>query len=116
MTMDAQAAHPENAAYLEPLLDPDTPLKPMALLLVALGLAAGQPAVRDVAVKVLTAAIEDGRVDDVTLGDILGKLLPTGLIRLARWAKTLGRIARHITPACSCDPLSAGTFVPRKAE
>jgi hypothetical protein len=94
MTMDGPAVHRENPAYLEPLLDPDTPLKPMALLLVALGLAAREPAEHDVAVKVLTAAIEDGRVDDVKLGDILGQLLPTGLIYLARWAKTLGRVAR----------------------
>jgi hypothetical protein len=94
MTMDALAVHRENPAYLEPLLDPDTPLKPMALLLAALGLAAREPAEHDVAVKVLTAAIEDGRVDDVKLGDILGQLLPTGLINLARWAKTLGRVAR----------------------
>jgi hypothetical protein len=94
MTMNSSAVHHETPAYLEPLLDPDTPLKPMALLLLALGLAAGKPAEYDVAVQVLTAAIEDGRVDDIKLGDILGQLLPTGLISLGRWAKTLGRVAR----------------------
>ena len=52
MTMDAPAVHRENPAYLEPLLDPDTPLKPMALLLVALGLAAREPAEHDVAVGI----------------------------------------------------------------
>jgi hypothetical protein len=97
MTMDGPATHRENPAYLEPLLDPDTPLKPMALLLVTLALAAREPAEHEVAAKVLTAAIEDGRVDDVALGDILGRLFPTGLIYLPRWAKTLGRVA-HTSP------------------
>jgi len=91
--IDWQAPNCENRAYLEPLLDPDTPLTPMALLLLALGLAAKDPGEHGLATDALAAAVEDGRVDDVELGEVMSQLLPTGLIKLDRWAKTLGEVA-----------------------
>jgi len=91
--IDWQTPNWENRAYLEPLLDPDTPLTPMALLLLALGLAAKEPGEHGLAAEALAAAVEDGRVDDVDLGEVMSQLLPTGLIKLARWAKALGEVA-----------------------
>ena len=52
-----------NRTLLEPLLDPDVPLKPMALMMLALGLAAKQPSENGLATDSLIAAIDDGRLD-----------------------------------------------------
>jgi hypothetical protein len=84
----------ENLAYLEFLLDPDTPLRPMALLLLVLGLGTNLPDERDLAAQALIAAIEDGRIDDVKLGEILGRLLLTRLIQRKHCAIALGQVAR----------------------
>jgi hypothetical protein len=83
-----------NRTYLEPLLDPDVPLRPLALLLLVLGLAAKQPGEHGLATDAAIAAIHDGRVDGERLGTVMAELLPTGLIKSARWAKTLGDVAR----------------------
>jgi hypothetical protein len=84
----------ENRLYLEPLLDPDVPLKHMALLLLALGLAAKEPGEHGLAVDALIVAIDDGRVAGDNLGNILASLLPTGLVLAKRYAKTLGEAAQ----------------------
>ena len=83
-----------NRTYLEALTDPDIPLKPMALLLLAIGLAAKQAVESGLATDGLIAAIHDGRLDGTRLGVALRSLLPTTLIKPSRWAKTLGDAAR----------------------
>jgi hypothetical protein len=83
-----------NKTYLEGLLDPDVPLGEMGYLLLALGLAAKEPGEHGLATDALIAAIDDGRVDAEGLGGILARLLPTGLVKAARYAKTLGQAAR----------------------
>jgi hypothetical protein len=83
-----------NKTYLESLLDPDTALEEMGYLLLALGLAAKEPGEYGLATDALIAAIDDGRVDAEGLGGILARLLPTGLVKAARYAKTLGQSAR----------------------
>src|SRR5262249_8272706 len=83
-----------NKTYLESLLDPDVPLEEMGYLLLALGLAAKDPGEHGLATDALIAAIDDGRVDAEGLGSILARLLPTGLVKAARYAKTLGQAAR----------------------
>jgi hypothetical protein len=80
--------------YLEPLLDPDVPLGSLAVLCLALGLAAKEPGEHVLAVDALVAAIDDGRLDAARLGQALALLLPTGLVKPPRWAKTLGQAAR----------------------
>jgi hypothetical protein len=80
--------------YLEPLLDPDVPLKPMALLLLALGLAAKEPGESGLAADALIHTIEDGRLDPDGLGEVMASLLSSGIVKAARWAKTLGDAAR----------------------
>ncbi len=83
-----------NRAYLEPLLDPDLPLRPMALLLLLLGLAAKDPSESGLATDAAVAAIADGRFDSESAGKLMAQLLPSGLIKAARWAKTLSNVAR----------------------
>jgi hypothetical protein len=80
-------------AYLEPLLDPDVPLRPMATLLLVLGLAAKEPGEHGLATDAAVAAISDGRADGRKLGTAMATLLPTGLVLGTRWAKTLARVA-----------------------
>jgi hypothetical protein len=83
-----------NRTYLEPLLNADVPLRPMALLLLVLGLAAKEPGEHGLATDAAIATIHDGRLDGTKLGATMAELLPTGLIKAARWAKTLGDVAR----------------------
>ncbi len=80
--------------YLDPLVEPTTPLRPMALLLLAIGLAAKEPGQSGLAIDALIAAIEEGRLDPDAMADCMASLLPTGLIKAARWAATLGQVAR----------------------
>jgi hypothetical protein len=81
-----------NRTLLEPLLDPDVPLSPMALLMLALGLAAKQPGESGLATDSLIAAIDDGRLDACKLGATLAFLAP--MIKCVRLARTLSQAAR----------------------
>jgi Family of unknown function (DUF6493) len=81
-----------NRALLEPLLNPDVPLEPMALTMLALGLAAKQPGESGLATDSLIAAIDDGRLDASKLGAALAFLTP--LIKCARLARALSQAAR----------------------
>lgn len=79
---------------LEPLLEPDTAIGDMGALLLALGLGAKETTLSALSIDALIAAIADGRIDASTLGGELCRLAPTGLVKPARWAKTLGEAAR----------------------
>jgi len=83
-----------NRVYLEPLFDPDVPLKPMALHLLALALSSKQPDESGLATDVLIAAINDRRLDGGELGAVMHALEPSGLIKPLRWAKGLEALAR----------------------
>jgi len=80
-----------NRTLLEPLLDPDVPLKPMALMMLALGLAAKQPGENGLATDSLITAIDDGRLDACKLGATLAFLAP--MIKCSRLARTLSQAA-----------------------
>jgi hypothetical protein len=92
--LDWWEANWANRTFLEPLLDPDVPMKPMALLVLTLGLAAKEAGESGLATDALIQAIADGRVGGEELGRIMASLLPTGMIKAARWAKTLAEAAR----------------------
>ena len=83
-----------NKTYLEPLLDADEPLGELARVVLCLGLSAKEPGEHTLAADVLAAAITDGRVDGQILSPTLAKLLTTGDIKPARWAKVFGDVAR----------------------
>jgi hypothetical protein len=92
--LDWWEAEWRNRSYFEPLLDPGTPLRRMGLLLLCLGLAAKEPGEHGLATDVAIAAIQDGRLGTDNWGPQLAELLSTDLIKLGRWAKTLGDVAR----------------------
>ena len=79
---------------LEPLLDPDVPLGPMARLVLGGALAANQPELRGLAVDALIAAVDDGRLDSEALGGSIRALLAGRLIPPSRLARSLGEAAR----------------------
>lgn len=85
------------AAYLEPLADPHTVLGPMACLVLALGLAAQDNALRGHAQEGLIASIQERRLPVEAAGATMARLLDTGFNKLTRWAKALGEVAR-VTP------------------
>jgi hypothetical protein len=107
-----------NSGFLRRLLNPDVPLRPMARLLLALGLNAKLPEAAGLATDALSAAIDDGRLDDQGLGKSLrvawrlrvgirsyglvsdppsGTPLSDPLVKPPRWAKALGDVARTST-------------------
>ncbi|MGE0324470.1 MAG: DUF6493 family protein [Polyangiaceae bacterium] len=79
--------------FLEPLLDPATPLREMGLLLLVTALGAKEPGEYGLATDVALAAIQDGRLGSDNLGAALRELLASGLIKPARWSKTLSDVA-----------------------
>jgi hypothetical protein len=97
MNLDWWEARWSDRTYLEALTDPELPLKPMALLLLTLGLAAKQADVHGLATDGLIAAIDDGRMDGPLLGGAMRSLLATTLVMPSRWAKTL-RDAARVSP------------------
>ncbi|UUO07201.1 DUF6493 family protein [Blastopirellula sp. J2-11] len=95
--LDWWGAEWQNKTFLEPLFEPTTPLREMGLLLLAIGLGAKDPGEHGLATDVTIATIEDGRLGSDNLGQILHQLLPTGLVKPVRWAKTLAEAARIST-------------------
>lgn len=91
--LDWWEARWEQAAYYERLLDPYLHFGPMALLVLALGLAAKDPGGNALAVDAAIAAIASGGVSAETLGATMSELRSGGTIKLARWAKSLARVA-----------------------
>jgi hypothetical protein len=101
--------------YISTLLDPDIPLRPMARLLLCLGLNAKLPEIAGLATEAVVAAIDDGRLDAETLGESLGIVWQSHVetysygpaidpfknqthrvpfVKPSRWTKALGDVAR----------------------
>ena len=123
---------PKCREFLIPLLNPDVPLRPMARLLIGVGLTAKVPELAGLATDALIAAIDDGRIDAARLGESLRTVWrwevrrstretsqgPTkaessvGFAKANRWAKTLGDVARasalhaHVV-ACALEQVLA---------
>lgn len=85
---------------LEPLLDPDVPLRNMGRLLLVGTLSSNQPELQGLAVDALIAAIEDGRIDGILLGESIHRLLTDGPLKPTR-------VARALTDAARVSPLHA---------
>jgi hypothetical protein len=81
-----------NRVFLEPLLDPDVPLGPMARLMLALGLAAKEPGESGLATDALITAVDDARFDPLRFGETIAFLMP--MLKAARLARTLGQAAQ----------------------
>jgi tetratricopeptide (TPR) repeat protein len=92
--LDWAEANWGHQVFLEPLLDPDTHLGPVARLLHGATLGSKMPGEKSLAIDILIAAVDDGRITGPALGDTLATLVDLHLGRPARWAKTLAEAAR----------------------
>jgi hypothetical protein len=81
-------------AFLEPLVDPDVPVRTMGRLLLVGTLSSNQPELQGLATDALIAAIDDGRLDGPLLGEALQRLFLGELLKLNRVTKALGDAAR----------------------
>jgi hypothetical protein len=92
----------ENVAYLRQLLHSDVPMKPLATLTLALGLAGKEPGQTAVAVDALVQSSAEGRLDAKLLAAQVAELLRSGHAACARYAKSLAaalRIDEAVAPA-----------------
>lgn len=80
--------------FLKPLFAPETPFSEMAQLLLAVSLLAKSADLRGLALDALFAVIEDGRCLGDELGTVLGRLLPSGMVRSNRLAEALQTASR----------------------
>ncbi|CAN7403196.1 DUF6493 family protein [Polaromonas sp. LjRoot131] len=84
----------QNRAYLDVLLEPTTPMTPMACLLLAVGLAGKEPGQTALAVDALARSVQDGRLDVTAMGQTLARLWATPLVKGPRLAKSLTAAAQ----------------------
>jgi hypothetical protein len=98
--LDWSEAQWQNKAYLNPLLDSNIALNPMANLVLALGLAGKDPGQTAIAIDALVQAGIDGRVDTSALGATLRDLLSTPLVKASRYRKSLDTAARANPNMC----------------
>ncbi|MBI2214764.1 MAG: hypothetical protein HYU52_14050 [Acidobacteria bacterium] len=88
------ASFTPTAAYLEPLLDPNVRMSPLAELTLALALVAQDADARTMAVDAAITAIAGGRLLGDELGVIYSRLLPVeGFLKLGRVADAVNAIA-----------------------
>ena len=83
-----------NRAFLQLLLDPCTPMTPMALHCLAFGLAGKEPGQTALAVDALLQATQQGRLQPAAIGQLLGELLQGPMLKPARLAKALAATQR----------------------
>ena len=70
-----------------------------AARMLAAGLSCKEPGQWGMALDALLALVHDGRFDADHLGAAIAELLPLGLVKCGRWAKSLGEAARASTLA-----------------
>ncbi|MFN0166788.1 MAG: DUF6493 family protein [Bryobacteraceae bacterium] len=83
-----------NRVYLEALAAHGGPYSPMALTLLALGLACAEASEAMAATDALISGLSDGRVTSVSLGETCSKLAAEGPIKISRWVKQFATTAR----------------------
>lgn len=118
--LDWWEAEWQNRAYLDVLLEPTTPMTPMARLTLALALAGKEPGQTALAVDALVQGVRDGRLDATALGETLARLWATPLVKGPRYAKSLAAAAQaHATMpravfALLCAMVEVRPDTPRK--
>jgi hypothetical protein len=94
MNMDWSEARWANKAFLEVLLDETVTMTPLAQLVLALGLACKEPGEVAVSVDALVAAHTQARLDAPSFAETMSALLPTHVVKVARWHKSLETASR----------------------
>lgn len=85
------------AGFLEPMLRSHTAIGQMGSVLLALGLASSDPAVKSVALEAAITSIEDERLDLEALRQAFVALIPSGHAPVGRWTKSLTELSRIST-------------------
>lgn len=91
--LDWYEARWQNSAYFAMLLQPTTPLGPMARLVLAFGLAGKEPGQSALAVDALVSGARDGRLSVDAMGDTLAQVLATPFVKGPRLGKSLAAAA-----------------------
>ena len=118
--LDWWQAQWENAAYLRQLLHSDVPMKPMATLLLGVGLAGKEPGQTAIAVDALVHSHAEGRLDVALLAADIRECLRADHAACARYAKSLRaamRIDAGVAPAIFaivCEAIAARPADPPK--
>lgn len=118
--LDWWEARWQDKAYLALLLDPATPVTPLAATLLAFALGAKEPSQCALAVDALVAVVLEGRLDAALLADDIRALLVSQIGKAARYAKSLASAARadpampHAVCALLCGVLAFGPEAPPK--
>lgn len=87
--LDVKLARGDAALFIEPFLDEWRPIDDPAARLIALSLAAGDRAPRTMALDVVIAGAESGRLQPETLGAAMAFWLTSPMVRPRRWTKPL---------------------------
>ena len=82
-----------NRCFLNPLLDPDTPLGDIGLFMLFCGLAAKEPGEHGLATDITIQAINDGRLGTDNLRDAIAQHAPSGVFNLTRLAARFQDVA-----------------------
>jgi hypothetical protein len=110
--LDWWEAQWQNRAYLDVLLQPTTPMTPMAVLTLALALGGKEPGQTALAVDVFVSKVQAGQLDTVALGIALARLWSTTLVKGQRYAKSLAAA----TQAGAAMPATVHTLLCAMAE
>lgn len=84
---------PDGGAYLEPMLNPDVPVRSSGMHLMIVAMAA-KDRVRGLAIDVFIAAAQDGRLDSQPFGRQVHDLLDGKVINATRLALAVAEVAR----------------------
>lgn len=83
-----------HADFLRPLFDPEHACGEMGQLLLSVSMLAKSSDLRGLAVDALIGVLSDGRCEGPELGEVLRRLLPSGMVRCNRLAESLVVAAR----------------------
>ncbi len=81
------------AGFLEPMLQSHVKIEDMGCVLLALGLASSDPAVRSIALEAAITSIDENRLNNHSLHQAFILLLPSGHAPLGRWTKSLTELS-----------------------
>ncbi len=90
---DQRLANSPYAGFVEPMLEEHVVIGEVGSILLIMGLASSDPAVRSVALDSAIAAIAQSRISVDLVQEALIRLLPVGRIPVGRWTKTLGELS-----------------------
>jgi hypothetical protein len=114
--LDWWSAEWANRVFLEPFLDPVTPIGVHGRALIGIALGAKEAGERGLATDVATLGLADGRLTAATLADGLTAAAAAACDRPNRWAVSLADVAAHSDECASAVAEAIGQTLPALAE